>query len=178
MDHPAQQPRTPAAPVAPLRPTEVRATAARAAGALMALVPCTAGKARRLLTEVAMDMGTDLREAAEAVLAARAGEPVAPAVEGVLRDVLARARTLPGPPAGTWSPPDPDTLRRHVNQLCAARRRALEAPGDAGVRSELEEAAYTLCVVMGQRSAHGALLAAQELIAVSRLKPARPERSG
>ncbi|MCJ0869741.1 DUF5133 domain-containing protein [Streptomyces sp. AP-93] len=178
MDHPAQQPRTPAAPAEPPRPQEVRATAARAVGVLMALVPCTAAKARRILAEVVMVTGTEVREAAEAVLAVRTGEPVAPAVESVLRHVLAQARTLPDPPAGSWSPPEPDLLRRHVNHLRAARRRALAAPGDASVRSELEEAAYTLCVLMGQRSAHGALLAAEQLIAVSRLKPVMPARSG
>lgn len=144
----------------------------------MALVPCTAAKARRILAEVAMDSGTDVRESAEAVLAAQAGQPLAPAVEDALREVLARARTLPGPPAASWSPPEPEVLRRHVNQLRAVRRRALADPGDLSVRGELEEAAYTLCVVMGQRSAHGALLAAEELIALNRLKPGMPARSG
>ncbi|MFF3212931.1 DUF5133 domain-containing protein [Streptomyces sp. NPDC002886] len=174
MDHPAQQLRTPAAPTAPPRPQEVRSTLARAAGVLMALVPCTAAKARRILAEVAMDSGTAAGEAAEAVLAAQAGEPLSPAVEDALRHVLARARTLPGPPAGSWSPPEPEVLRRHVNRLRAVRRRVLADPGDASVRSELEEAAYTLCVVMGRRSAHGALLAAEELIALNRLKPGMP----
>ncbi|MFG2715503.1 DUF5133 domain-containing protein [Streptomyces goshikiensis] len=64
--------------------------------------------------------------------------------------------------------------RRHVNHLCAARRRALAAPDDVGVRGELEEAAYALCVVMGQRSVYGALLAAEEMIAASRLEPLMP----
>ncbi|WP_107050629.1 DUF5133 domain-containing protein [Streptomyces sp. NRRL F-2580] len=55
--------------------------------------------------------------------------------------------------------------------LRATRRGTPAAPDDAGVRGELEEAAYALCVVMGQRSAHGALLAAEQMIAVNRLEP-------
>lgn len=171
MDHPAQQLRTSSAPAGPPEGHEARAIASRATGVLMALVPCTAAKARRILAEVAIGAGTDVREAAEAVLAARTGEPAAPVVEDVLHSTLARARTLPAPPPGPWSPPHPDTLRGHVNHLRAARRRAMAAPDDASVRSELEEAAYTLCVVMGQRSAHSALVAAEEMIAVNRLTP-------
>ncbi|MET9857605.1 DUF5133 domain-containing protein [Streptomyces sp. NPDC006450] len=176
MDHPAEQIKTFAAPTAPPQAQDVRATAACAAGVLMALVPCTSAKARRMLDEVAMGAGTDVRGAAEAVLDAQTGKPLAPAVEDVLRHVLALARNLPAPPAGSWSPPEPDVLRQHVNHLRAVRRRAMAAPGDANVRGEMEEAAYTLCVVMGQRSAHGALLAAEELLAVSRLRPGTPGR--
>ncbi|MFF8261434.1 DUF5133 domain-containing protein [Streptomyces virginiae] len=144
---------------------------ARAVGVLMALVPCTAGEARRILAEVAKAAGIGSRETAEAVLASRNGGPVPAAVEDVLRRSLARARGLPGAPPGSWSPPHADDLRRHVNHLRAARRRALAAPDDAGIRGELEEAVYALCVVMGQRSAHSAVLAAEEIIAVNRLEP-------
>ncbi|MFJ6793229.1 hypothetical protein [Streptomyces sp. NPDC091268] len=56
---------------------------------------------------------------AEAVLAVGAGDPVAPDLEDAVRHALARARTAPVLPDGSWAPPHPDTLRRHVNHLRA-----------------------------------------------------------
>ncbi|MGW7327701.1 DUF5133 domain-containing protein [Streptomyces sp. NPDC054840] len=182
MEQPVQQGRTSVAPPVraggPSGAQEARGAVAGASGVLMALVPCTASRARRILAEVAVAAGIGLHETAEAVLAARIGDPVPAAFEDALRRCLARARTLPDVPPGSWSPPHPDDLRRHVNHLRAARRRALAAPDDAGMRGQLEEAAYALCVVMGQPSAHGALLAAEEMIAVNRLEPAMLPQHG
>ncbi|MER5727274.1 DUF5133 domain-containing protein [Streptomyces sp. NPDC002138] len=182
MNYPAQQPRIPAStsdsesasesarPVdGPRGAQETRAALARATGVLMALVPCTTAKARRILTDAAQSAGAAAHQMAEAVFALRTGDPVYPAVDEALRRAIAHAQTPPAPVAGSWLPPKPEALRRHVNHLRSARRRALAAPDDVGVRSELEDAAYTLCVLMGQRSTHGALLAAEELIAVNRL---------
>ncbi|MGW6613261.1 DUF5133 domain-containing protein [Streptomyces erythrochromogenes] len=147
----------------------------------MALVPCTAARSRRIVPDAARSAGAGPDEVAAAVLAMRVGEPMAPAVDEAPRRVLVDARPLPTPATASWMPPRPDVLRRHVTRLRAARRRAVEAPDDAGVRGALENAAYTLCILMEQRSTHGALLAAEALIAVYRLDaPADrpPQRSG
>ncbi|KPI20543.1 hypothetical protein OV450_0009 [Actinobacteria bacterium OV450] len=141
----------------------------RATGILMALVPCTVATARRILADAAASAGVELHEVVAGVHAMRTGEPVTAAVDEALHRAVDRARTPPVAASASWLSPQPDVLRRHVNHVRAARRRALAAPDDAGVRSELEDAAYTLCVLMGQRSAHGALLAAEELIAANRL---------
>ncbi|KOU09951.1 hypothetical protein ADK49_33710 [Streptomyces sp. WM6349] len=62
-------------------------------------------------------------------------------------------------------------MRGHLNHLRALRRRTLAAPEDPALRAALEDAAYTLCVLMGQRNAHSALLAAEERVAAHRLPP-------
>ncbi|WP_328965467.1 DUF5133 domain-containing protein [Streptomyces virginiae] len=173
MNNSARQHSTPVAPTARAgglsTSQEARAAYGRATVILMALVPCTAATSRRIVADAARSAGAGPDEVAAAVLAMRVGEPVAPAVDEALRRVLADARTLPTPATSSWLPPRPDVLRRHVNHLRAARRRAVAAPDDTGVRGELEDAAYTLCILMEQRSAHAALLAAEELIAVNRL---------
>ncbi|MFD3466631.1 DUF5133 domain-containing protein [Streptomyces sp. NPDC058682] len=163
-------PVTPTARADGLSPSQqAHATFGRAIVILMALVPCTAATSRRIVADAARSAGARPDEVAAAVIAMRVGEPVAPVLDEALRRVLADARTLPIPANASWLPPQPDVLRRHVTHLRAARRRAVAAPDDAGVRSELENAAYNLCILMEQRSAHGALLAAEELIAVNRL---------
>ncbi|WP_419248251.1 DUF5133 domain-containing protein [Streptomyces virginiae] len=160
MNDSARQHSTPVAPTARAgglsTSQEARAAYRRATVILMALVPCTAATSRRIVADAARSAGVGPDEVAAAVLAMRVGEPVAPAVDEALRRVLADARTLPTPATSSWLPPRPDVLRRHVNHLRAARRRAVAAPDDTGVRGELEDAAYTLCILMEQRSAHAA----------------------
>ncbi|MFI9063917.1 DUF5133 domain-containing protein [Streptomyces sp. NPDC053429] len=67
--------------------------------------------------------------------------------------------------------PDPVVPRQHLSRFRAARRQTLAAPEDpAGLRSRLEDASYTRCVLTGQRHAHRALRVAEELVAANRLK--------
>lgn len=157
-----------------------RAELGRATGILMALVPCTAETARRILNDAARAVGaTPLRMAAAVVTTrARPGE-ADPVLERALHTGIAHARTRSSArtPALVGLVPSPVVLRRHLNHLRAVRRRVLAAPEDPALRAELEDAAYTLCVLMGRRSAHGALLAAEEVVAAHRL-PAAPLPAG
>ncbi|MFC9585287.1 DUF5133 domain-containing protein [Streptomyces yangpuensis] len=156
---------------------EDRAVFATATGMVMALVPCTAESARRVLADAARAAGVTLRLMARTVVATRARTAeVDPDCEGALRTAIGHARAPhpPPPPAAGTVLPAPDVLRRHLDLLRAVRRRTLAAPDDPALRAALEDAAYTLCVLMGQRHTHGALLAAEERVAAHRLPPSAP----
>ncbi|MEU4120987.1 DUF5133 domain-containing protein [Streptomyces virginiae] len=150
------------------------AALAGATGMVMALVPCTAESARRVLGDAARAAGVTLALMARTVIATRTcPADVDPDCERALRAEIGHARSPqpPSPPAPGTLLPAPDVLRGHLNHLRALRRRTLAAPEDPGLRAALEDAAYTLCVLMGQRNAHGALLAAEERVAAHRLPP-------
>ncbi|MFG2989635.1 DUF5133 domain-containing protein [Streptomyces sp. NPDC048257] len=170
-------PQSPAATPAPTGtgadPMAAQAAVGRATGVLMALVPCTADTARRIIVDTAQAAATTPQTMADAVVAMFTDRYVVPSLERALHTAIARAQTPPAPVAGT-SPrllPNTFALRRHLNHLRAARRRALSSPDDPGARRDLDDAAYTLCVLMGQRGTHAALLAAEAYLAQHRLPP-------
>lgn len=154
-----------------------RAVLGRATGVVMSLVPCTAETARRIILGAAQAAGVTLEVMAStgAAMQTVVGE-VDPALEQSLRTVIGYAQVPPTPlPAGTAALlPSPFVLRGHLSHLRAVRRRTLTAPDDPAQRAALDDAVYTLCVLMGQRSAHGALLAAEQLAAVRLLPPPTP----
>lgn len=178
MTHPPAPHRHPAGGNAPPDAVSVRAALGRATGTVMALVPCTAETARRILAQAARTAGVTPQRMAQTAAALRGprDDGADPALEHALRAVIGHAQTPPTPITAATAGllPPPVALRRHLNHLRAARRRTLAAPEDPALRTELEDAAYTLCVLMGQRSAHGALLAAEEVVAAHRLLPAPP----
>ncbi|MFD3471395.1 DUF5133 domain-containing protein [Streptomyces sp. NPDC058682] len=49
------------------------------------------------------------------------------------------------------------------------RRRTFTAPDDPILRARLQDAGYTLCVMLGQRVVHHALVSAEQLVAARRL---------
>ncbi|MFG2749523.1 DUF5133 domain-containing protein [Streptomyces xanthophaeus] len=150
--------------------------AGSATGVLMALVPCTADVAVRIIDAAARTAGVAVEDVVRALAGRRgrisgshtAGGPV----EAAVRCEVERARTVPADPAGPVLLPSPFVLRQHVNHLRAARRRTLALPEDLAQRVELENSLYTLCVLTGRRSAHAALLAAEEYLAANRLPSA------
>lgn len=159
--------------------------AGRAAGVLMALVPCTAAVAYRILGRVTETTGVTRDAAVRAVLAmyrgsgAAAEPPAACPVERAVRAEMERARTSPPPVTPPALFPAASVLRQHLNHLRAARRRAMNAPHDPALRAQLEDSLYALCVLTGRRSAHAALLAAEQYLAVHRQVPAcGPARPG
>ncbi|WP_185910963.1 DUF5133 domain-containing protein [Streptomyces sp. WAC07149] len=141
-----------------------RALLARATGVVMALVPCTAGTAGRILANVAAAAGTSVQQLAENVLAGRAHTPADPALEARLHAEIGRAQPLPVTPPRSV-PINHVRLREYLGVLRAARRRALAAPDDADGRAELNDAAQALCLLTGQRNAHAALVAAEHELA-------------
>ncbi|MFE9934559.1 DUF5133 domain-containing protein [Streptomyces sp. NPDC005533] len=151
--------------------TTTWAAIARATGVVMAWTPCTSDSARRILANTARAAGTTTQHLAENVIATHARTLANPRLEALLRAEVSRAQTPPAKAFIGLRPP-PGVLREHINELRSARRRTLAAPHDPGQRSELDAAAYTLCVLMGQRNAYAALVAAEEEVATHRLPPA------
>lgn len=150
-----------------------RAALSRATGILMALIPCTADTARRILARAARGAHVTDSDMATAATALRSGQPVRPAAERALRQAIDQAQSPPSPaPEGTVRTlPSTFVLRQHLSHLRATRRRALLSPEDPDARAALDDAAYTLCVLTGQRAAYAALQAAEEHVAAHRLPP-------
>ncbi|MFD7834188.1 DUF5133 domain-containing protein [Streptomyces sp. NPDC059761] len=142
------------------------ATAEQAATVLMAVVPCGADTARQILADTAWAAGAGLRETAEAVLLLGAGgKPPAP-FGRALADAMDEARSTTEPVTRPYTRllPDPQTIGELLKRHRALRRRALAAPHDPAVRDELDDATYTLCILMGQRNAYTALRSAELLL--------------
>ncbi|WP_329200807.1 MULTISPECIES: DUF5133 domain-containing protein [unclassified Streptomyces] len=172
-----QRRRTPAA----ADPAVAAAAAARArtelaTGILMALVPCSAETARRLLTAAAEETGTTAQESAGAAVALLGGQDEPTPVQEALRTAMRRARSGPQQGAGARLLPRPDVLREHVARFRALRREVLGSPGDLALQRELDDAVYTLCVMMGRRTPHDALKAAETLVDAQPQQPARGDQ--
>ncbi|MFF1414582.1 DUF5133 domain-containing protein [Streptomyces sp. NPDC058289] len=105
------------------------------------------------------------------MIATRAHAPADPLLEALLRVEIGRAQVLPASTTLGLRPP-PQVLREHLSHLRAARCRNLPHPHDTAQRAELDNAAYTLCVLMGQRDAYAVLVAAEEHLAAHHLPPA------
>ncbi|MEU7062424.1 DUF5133 domain-containing protein [Streptomyces sp. NPDC046161] len=171
-----QRRRTPAAG----DPAVTAATAARArtelaTGILMALVPCSAETARRLLQAAAEEAGTTPQESAGAAVALLSGKDGPTPVQEALRTAMRRARSGPEQGAGARLLPRPDVLREHVARFRALRREVLAAPGDLALQRALDDAVYTLCVMMGRRTPHDALKAAETLAGAQSQQPSQAD---
>ncbi|GAA2770868.1 DUF5133 domain-containing protein [Streptomyces showdoensis] len=64
--------------------------------------------------------------------------------------------------------PDRNTIDRLLRSYRAQERKVLSRPCDPAVRRRLEDTSYTLCVLMGVRSAHEAVHAAEHYLATPR----------
>ncbi|WP_405442547.1 DUF5133 domain-containing protein [Streptomyces avidinii] len=141
----------------------------------MALVPCDSGCARRILSESASAADVCLQEAAWAAVASLRGDPMPPPpeLESAVRAAIDRVLTEARPP-GPRLIPNPYVLRQHLARFRDLRRRIFAAPEDPSLRTRYDDAAYTLCVLLGHRSVHHALTAAEQLIATNRLTGSAP----
>ncbi|MFC8172446.1 DUF5133 domain-containing protein [Streptomyces sp. NPDC057242] len=73
--------------------------------------------------------------------------------------------------------PDRNTVDRLLRHYRAQERTVLARPCDLSARRRFEDTAYTLCVLMGERSARAAARAAERYVTGSRA-PARPALEG
>lgn len=64
--------------------------------------------------------------------------------------------------------PDRNTIEQLLRSYRAQERQTLAMPCDASVRSRFEDTAYTLCVLMGVRTAREAVHAAEHYLAQPR----------
>ncbi|MFF4260907.1 DUF5133 domain-containing protein [Streptomyces virginiae] len=139
---------------------------ARALGMLMALTPCTAPAARGILDVAASAAGTTALEVAAALAESPRGGPLPRRVERALRMAVKAARTPAGePPSGLL----PSRSRAQEVLACfrACQDRVQAAPGDMDARRALDDAAYTLCVLMGRRNPYQAVGAAEAYLGLT-----------
>jgi hypothetical protein len=71
--------------------------------------------------------------------------------------------------------PDADVIARLMARYRAQEHLVLCAPHDTAVRGRFEDTAYTLCVLMGERTAREAILAAERYVRRARSAPQRIE---
>ncbi|MFJ8659841.1 DUF5133 domain-containing protein [Streptomyces sp. NPDC093795] len=67
--------------------------------------------------------------------------------------------------------PDRNTVDRLLRHYRAQERTVLARPCDLSARRRFEDTAYTLCVLMGERTAREAVHAAERYVAGSRTAP-------
>ncbi|XCW06522.1 DUF5133 domain-containing protein [Streptomyces sp. HUAS MG47] len=70
--------------------------------------------------------------------------------------------------------PDRNTIDRLLHHYRAQERIVLARPGDLGIRRRFEDTAYTLCVLMGERTAREAVHAAEHYVGRSTAAVAPP----
>lgn len=71
--------------------------------------------------------------------------------------------------------PDADVIARLMARYRAQEHLVLVDPHDPTVRRRFEDTAYTLCVLMGERTAREAILAAERYVGRARPAPRRIE---
>ncbi|MGW0400641.1 DUF5133 domain-containing protein [Streptomyces sp. NPDC003002] len=134
-----------------------------ALGMLMALTPCTAPAAAEILESAARTAGVTPREVASALSEQARGGPLPRRVERALRLAVEAARApAAGPSCGLL--PELGRAAEVLDRFRACLARVQAAPADTAARRALDDAAYTLCVLMGRRTAHQALRAAEEYV--------------
>ncbi|MER5708657.1 DUF5133 domain-containing protein [Streptomyces sp. NPDC042898] len=67
--------------------------------------------------------------------------------------------------------PDTNTVDRLLRHYRTQERSVLDSPCDLSVRRRFEDTAYTLCVLMGERTAQEAVRAAERYVSQGRPAP-------
>ncbi|MFI6149693.1 DUF5133 domain-containing protein [Streptomyces sp. NPDC051109] len=137
---------------------------------LMAATPCTARDARRIL-EAAADLASTTPEAlAAAVVAGTLGTPVPAYIARALRRAVHAGRTTVvsgGRSRGNVLTPALARTEEVLTRLRGCRASLAATPEDPAAVRAMDDAGYTLCVLMGQATVHDAVLAAEALLSSS-----------
>ncbi|MCX5389056.1 DUF5133 domain-containing protein [Streptomyces sp. NBC_00094] len=134
----------------------------------MAATPCSARDAKRIL-EAAADLALlAVDDLATVMIAGATGRPVPARVERALARAVEAARLSPASAAGpTALTPSRERTERVLARLRACRARLESTPEDPAAVREMDDAAYTLCVLMGRATTHEAVLAAERRLAAA-----------
>ncbi|MFD9307905.1 DUF5133 domain-containing protein [Streptomyces sp. NPDC060048] len=150
----------------PGKPLLVRPTAARAVGMLMAATPCSVRDAERILATAADLANVNVMDVAAAMTAGPGAAPVPVRLERALRQAVRAARTpVRAKTARTAVLPSRTRAEEVLSRLRGCQARLAATPADPGALRAMDDAAYTLCVLMDRRTAYDAVLAAEELLA-------------
>ncbi|MEU9294114.1 DUF5133 domain-containing protein [Streptomyces sp. NPDC048266] len=142
----------------PLAPT----TAARAVGVLMAATPCTARDAKRILAAAADLAQINVHDLGVVVVAGTEGTPPPGRIERALRRAVEAARSSAAPAdPSVGLTPNRERTEEVLTRLRGCRARLAAAPGDPAAARAMDDAAYTLCVLMGRPTTYEAVLAAE-----------------
>ncbi|WP_187284976.1 DUF5133 domain-containing protein [Streptomyces sp. OR43] len=152
-----------AAPAAQAPIDEPRA--AWAVGTIMAAIPCSARDAGRVLGAAAQAAGVTSAEVAAAMAADSRGVAMPARVERALHRAVAEARALPPRAAYIGLMPSRARTAEVLAEFRGRQSRLTDAPSDMRARQALDDAAYTLCVLLGRTGVHDAVLAAEEHLA-------------
>ncbi|MET9857328.1 DUF5133 domain-containing protein [Streptomyces sp. NPDC006450] len=130
------------------------------------MTPCTARDARRILAAAADLAHSTTDGLAAAMVAGTRGERVPAHVERAVRRAVEAART-PGVPSRHPVGLMPARARTEevLTRLRGQQARLAARPDDPAERRAMDDAAYTLCVLMGRPTVHMAVLAALEHLA-------------
>ncbi|MEU2117404.1 DUF5133 domain-containing protein [Streptomyces sp. NPDC016459] len=163
MAMPANLPQDPPMTVEPvLQPSTTPTAAARAVGVLMAATPCTTRDAKRILAAAADLARINVHDLAVAVVAGTEGTPLPARIERALRRAVEAARTSKASaPASVGLAPNRQRTEEVLTRLRGCRARLAAEPGDPAAARAMDDAAYTLCVLMGRPTTHDAVLAAE-----------------
>ncbi|CAM5318834.1 hypothetical protein SAVIM338S_00726 [Streptomyces avidinii] len=154
--------------VAPGRPLLARPTTASAVGMLMAATPCSVRDAEQILAVAADLADVNVLDLAAAMAAGPGSGSLPVRLERALRQAVGAARAprrAGAPPAGTGIQPNRERAEEVLSRLRGCQARLLATPADPGALRAMDDAAYTLCVLMGRPTAHGAVAAAEALLA-------------
>lgn len=138
--------------------------AAWAVGTVMAVTPCSARDARRVLGAAAKAAGITSAEVAAAMAAQSRGIAMPARVERALHRAVATARTVSPRAAYIGLMPSHARTAEVLAEFRGCRSRLTAAPSDMRARQALDDAAYTLCVLLGRTGVHDAVLAAEQHI--------------
>ncbi|WP_329448268.1 DUF5133 domain-containing protein (plasmid) [Streptomyces sp. NBC_01426] len=130
-----------------------------AVGMLMATLPGPAHLAEQVLSAAATRAGLAESEVARAMVAGSRGTPLPADIEQAL-DHAVQAGRRPGTGsrrAGSFLLPTREDAERALGRFFDARVRLCAAPDDPEARRAVDDAVYTLCVLMAQPSPHAAV---------------------
>ncbi|MGW7441614.1 DUF5133 domain-containing protein [Streptomyces sp. NPDC054849] len=145
-----------AVPQAGITPEPARSWAV---GMLMATLPGPARLAEQVLSAAAARAGLTEIEVAQAMVAGSRGTPVPADIEQALDNAVRAGRRPHGESrrSGPVLMPTREDADRALTRFFDARLRLSAAPGDHGARRAVDDAVYTLCVLMAQPSPHAAV---------------------
>ncbi|MFG2986593.1 DUF5133 domain-containing protein [Streptomyces sp. NPDC048258] len=130
----------------------------------MAATPCTASAAREILDAAASMAAVTARQMVTALVErSRGGQPPR-RIERALRLAVEAARAPVTEPSCALLP-GLGRVTEVLDRFRISHARLRADPSGAEARQALDDAAYTLCVMMGRRTAHQALREAGEYVA-------------
>lgn len=138
----------------------------RAIGMLMARIPCSARDARRILAAAADLADVPVDDLALAITTTPAGSLLPTRLERALRHAVEAAHT-PTPASETHKQTNPALVpnaartEEALTRLRGCQARLATTPDDPAAIRAMDDAAYTLCILMGHATTADAITAAE-----------------